>query len=420
MSEIGHSRPGHPGRLHYGWIILAVSTLSTMAALGLARLGYSIILPSMQDGLGLNNTDAGILATANLTGYVVLAIIGGMLASHLGPRTVVTIGLITIGAGMLLTGIAAGFSDAMVWRTITGLGAGAANVPAVGLVSGWFAPRRRGLATGIAVAGSSLGLILLGPTVPWVLAVYGQDGWRLCWLGMGAGTMVIALLAGLLLRNRPQDLHLQPVGAENNAPASPVAGSPANWSVIYKSPAMWHLGFVYVAYGFAYMVYMTFFTKALIAQGGYTPQAAGTLFMIMGWFSLPCGLIWGSVSDRLGRKAGLVIVYLIHVVAFGVFALHPTPAGFTLSAILFGLTAFSIPGITAAACGDMLGARLAPAGLGFVTFFLGIGQAVGPTIAGMMADVTHSYLPAVLLSAIISLAGAIGALFLRPSSIVCD
>jgi len=88
---------------------------------------------------------------------------------------------------------------------------------------------------------------------------------------------------------------------------------------------------------------MTFFIKYLISEGGYTQLSAGRLFMLMGWLSLLCGLVWGWVSDVIGRKSALVIVYLLHTGAFGLFALWPSPARFTLSAVLFGLSAWSIP-----------------------------------------------------------------------------
>jgi MFS family permease len=176
------------------------------------------------------------------------------------------------------------------------------------------------------------------------------------------------------------------------------------------------LGLIYVAYGFSYIIYMTFFTKYLIAEGGYTQESAGRLFMLMGWLSLLCGLIWGSVSDRLGRKTALVIVYIIHSVAFGLFALWPSPPGFIISAVLFGLSAWSIPAIMAATCGDLLGPRLAPAGLGFVTLFFGIGQAAGPSVAGIIADAGHSLSPALLLAAGVALLGAVGSLFLSSTS----
>jgi MFS family permease len=168
-----------------------------------------------------------------------------------------------------------------------------------------------------------------------------------------------------------------------------------------------------VAFGFSYIIYMTFFTKYLVAEARYTPAEAGSLFMTMGWVSLLCGLVWGWTSDHIGRKGALVIVYLIQAVAFALFALWPSPTGLTLSAVLFGLTAWSIPAIVAATCGDLLGPRLAPAGLGFVTLFFGIGQAVGPSAAGALADAAGSLAPAMLLAAAVALLGAVGSLLLR-------
>ena len=106
-------------------------------------------------------------------------------------------------------------------------------------------------------------------------------------------------------------------------------------------------------------------------------------------------------------------MYLIQATAFALFALWKTPAGFTTSAILFGLTAWSIPAIMAATCGDILGSRLAPAGLGFVTLFFGLGQALGPSVAGAIADATGSLAPALLLAAAVAIVGAAGSAFLK-------
>jgi MFS family permease len=103
-------------------------------------------------------------------------------------------------------------------------------------------------------------------------------------------------------------------------------------------------------------------------------------------------------------------------VAYSLFALWPVPSGFTLSAILFGLTAWSIPAIMAAACGDVLGSRMAPAALGFITLFFGIGQAMGPSIAGALADASGSFFSAFLLAGGVALLGALSASLLSPHS----
>ncbi len=397
-------------RFHYGWIVLAMSTLIIFGALGLARFGYTMVLPSMQVGLALDNTQAGGLATVNLLGYLALCVIGGLLAARYGSRAVVAVALGLVGLGMVLTGLANGFWTAAAWRALAGMGSGASNVPAMGLMAAWFARRRRGMAAGIAAAGSSLGLMFVGPLVPRLLTRYGESGWRMCWFVFGAIALLLAAASAFVLRNRPSDIGLHPVGARDDEkiPSSD-AGAALQWGKVYRSGAVWHLGLVYTAFGFAYIIYMTFFVKGLIAQGGYTPAAAGRLFMSMGWLALLCGVIWGTLSDIIGRKAALILVFLVHAGSFSLFAVSRGAAGFTISAALFGLSAWSIPAIMAAACGDMLGPRLAPTALGFITLFMGIGQAAGPSVAGAMADASGSFGPAFLLAAGVSFVGALAA-----------
>jgi MFS family permease len=399
---------------HYAWIVLAMGTFAVFGALGLARFGYTTVLPAMQKSMAMDNAQAGLLATANLAGYLILSIIGGALASRYGARSVVTMGLLLAGAGMIFTGLAEGLLPLAVWRCLTGIGSGAGNIAVMGLWAAWFSRKKRGLASGIAVSGSSIALIVTGIFVPAVIAAYGINAWRICWFGYGVITLILAVGSFLLLRNNPSELQLEPVGTEASGtpvPAGP-AGEKINWRSVYGSASVWHLGLVYIAFGFSYIIYMTFFSKFLI-NNGYTQASAGNLFMTMGWFSLLCGLLWGSISDRIGRKNTLIILYLIHAVAFSLFAIGKAPLPFTISAILFGLSAWSIPAIMAAACGDILGPQLAPAALGFVTLFFGIGQAAGPYAAGAIADAKGSFAPVFVLAAGIALVGAIGAATLK-------
>lgn len=435
---------GAPRRLHYAWIVLGTGVLAVFGALGFGRFAYSALLPPMQAGLGLGNARAGNLATVSLIGYLTLAVVGGALASRFGPRMVIASALVVAGLGMLLTSAAQEFGLAAVGAFLTGMGSGAGNVATMGLMSAWFGSRLRGLAAGITVSGISLALIVVGPLVPRILRSYPGDGWRVCWVLFGAVTVFLGVLALLLLRNRPADMGLGPLGDEpartgpdsvdgkdcagalrsagrSSAPATRVRRPAAlQWSRVYRSPAVWHLGLIYVAFGFSYIIFMTFFYKRLISDGGYTREAAGNLFMLVGWVSLFCGVIWGTISDRLGRKTAMIIVYLVQAVAYATFALRPTPAGFTIGAVLFGLTAWSIPAIIAAACGNILGPRLAPAALGFITLFFSIGQAAGPSVAGAMADASGTFASAYLLAGGVALGGAVGASLLRPAAAPLD
>jgi MFS family permease len=104
---------------------------------------------------------------------------------------------------------------------------------------------------------------------------------------------------------------------------------------------------------------------------------------------------------------------LVLALSYILYAAIKIEFGFYLSAIVFGLTAWSIPTIMAAAAGDYVGPRLAPAGLGFITLFFGIGQALGPALGGYLADVSKTFTLPFLVAGGISLIGMILSFYLK-------
>ena len=198
------------------------------------------------------------MATANLAGYMVMAIVGGALASRFGPRRVVTGGLLLACLGMVITGLALSYSMALGGRFLSGVGAAGSNIPAHTMMALWFSQRRRGLATGTTATGASIGLVLVGPLVPFIIRSYGENGWRTAWFVLAAVVGVVAIVSYLVIRDRPG------YRPDDHGPVVP--GKAGDWKKIYLSGKVWHLGVVYFMFGFAYMAYMTFFTKRLIAD----------------------------------------------------------------------------------------------------------------------------------------------------------
>ena len=410
---------GRKRGIHYGWIVMAMGLLTTIGAHGFGRMAYTLILPPMKDGLQFTYTQLGLLATGNFIGYLSLAIIGGFLASKFGTRIVIALALALMGITMILTGLAQSLGFAFVMRLLTGFGNGAAYVPAMALGSAWFAAKRRGFATGIVSGGIGAGTLLSGLIVPSILTAYGPEGWRFSWYYLGGAVLVISLITYTFIRSRPEERGLSPIGHEEETLPKPQTGGEKakslQWGLVYRVKGMWYLGFVYFMYGFSYIIYMTFFAAYLIKEMGLSQAQAGGLWALVGGLSAFCGVIWGGLSDLLGRKYGSALAYLTLAVAYTVFALIKSPTGFYLSAIIFGLTAWSIPTIMAATAGDYVGARLAPAGLGFITLFFGIGQALGPYVGGKLADITHSFLVPFLLASGVSLLGTVTSLYIKKS-----
>ncbi|MBT3175507.1 MAG: MFS transporter [Desulfobacula sp.] len=404
-------------KIHYGWIIIFMGLVTTVAAHGFGRMAYTILLPAMQDGLHFDYTQLGLLGTANFIGYLSMAIIGGVLAARFGTRTIISSALLLMGITMILTGLAESFGFAFAMRLLTGLGNGSAFVPAMALGSAWFAVQKRGFATGIVSGGIGLGTFLSGIIVPFLLTSYGADGWRYSWYILGTIVMVIAVIVLLFLRNQPGDKGLLPVGQQEKEETQTVSSknkvSSLDWKKVYRMKGMWYLGIVYFFYGLSYIIYMVFFAAYLVKEMGHTEAWAGGLWATVGGLSIFCGVLWGSISDRIGRGKGAALAYLVLGTSYIVYALLKFDAGFYLSAFLFGLTAWSIPTIMAAAAGDFVGPRLAPAGLGFITLFFGIGQSIGPALGGYLADVSHSFTLPFLIAGGISFVGMIFSFYLK-------
>lgn len=403
------------GTIHYGWIVIAMGTLTTIGAHGFGRMAFTPILPHMIDGLKLTYTQSGILGTGNFLGYLTFALIGGFLAAKYGTRIVICCSLVVMGIAMILTGISESFEFALMMRILTGLGNGGAYVPAMALGSAWFSMDRRGLATGIVTGGIGLGTLISGLVVPWILQVYGGEGWRFSWYWLGGAVLVIAGICGLFIKTRPEELGLSPVGARSPGEKPPYQGRPnsLNWKLIYRVKEVWHLGLVYFMYGFSYIIYMHFFSTYLEKEMGLASAQAGILWAWAGGLSIFCGIVWGGISDLVGRRYGAALAYATLALSYFVFAFYKSTVGFSLSAVIFGITAWSIPTIMAAAAGDYVGPRLAPAGLGFITVFFGIGQAVGPYVGGLFADVTDSFTLSFAVAAGVSMIGAVGSITLR-------
>ena len=402
-------------KIHYGWIVIFMGLVTTVTAHGFGRMAYTILLPAMKDGLNFDYIQLGLLGTGNFIGYLSMALIGGFLAAKFGTRIVITFALVLMGITMILTGLAESFSFAFSMRLLTGIGNGAAFVPAMALGSAWFSIKKRGFATGIVSGGIGLGTFLSGIIVPFILTSYGADGWRYSWYILGTIVIFAAVIVFLFLRNHPEDKGLLPVGEKElvKNPSLNNKGSSLDWSKVYRMKALWYLGIVYFFYGLSYIIYIVFFAAYLVKEMEYTQAWAGGLWAAVGGLSIFCGVIWGGISDKIGRDKGAAMAYLVLGLSYIIYALLKFETGFYLSAILFGLSAWSIPTIMAATAGDLVGPRLAPAALGFVTLFFGIGQSIGPALGGYLADASGSFMLPFLVAGIISFIGTIFSLYLK-------
>jgi MFS family permease len=399
--------------MHYAWIIAFTGTLVLLLTQGFGRMSYSVILPPMKEGLFLSYTQAGLIGTANFIGYLCLAVVGGFLAVRFGTRRTIFVSLLVMGFSLFLTGFSRSFTHALLLRLVTGMGNGGAVVPMMALTAAWFAARKRGLAAGILTIGTGAGLSIVGLVLPYFMGKFGSDGWRYAWFLLGTLVFVLSFVCYAFLRDTPGEKGTSIYGGEEERKSRSDSSFFSAWGDVVREKEIWKLGAVYFMFGFSYIIYLTFLIAYLTNEGGFAPKQAGEIFAVMGLVSLSGGVIWGWISDVVGRRYGFALAYLVLVFSYVILAFWKSIPAAYASAIIFGFGLSSMPAIMAAAVGDSMGGKLAPAALGFVTVIFGIGQSLGPAVAGWMKDATGTFAGCFILSASVSLLGAGGSLILK-------
>ncbi len=387
---------------NYAWIIVGVGVLVKMTALGFGRFAYSMLLPNMREGLEFNYIQMGLLSGGILLGYLLFSLIGGMLATRFGSKRIVVASLLCSSISLFSM---SRFSDFFSLLTATfgmGAGAGGAHISMTTLPMFWFGKGRLGRAVGIVAGGTGLGIIATGYLLPFLLVSLGKEAWRGCWLVMALITFSVAVAGLILLKDRPAGFHSEPESPEEKKAApSPLQGDELTLRMIFL---------VYFVIGFSYIIYATYFVAYMVEDLKLSEKTAGDIWAIFGWMCMASGVLWGFLSDRLGRRKSLL--WNNGIIALAVFIplyFHQT-FFLTLSAILFGGTFLGIVAVVAASIGDQVAEKKATV-YGFLTLIHGIGQFLGTTIGGYLRDLTGSF----LLTFISSLVGFLLCFYLTTS-----
>jgi MFS family permease len=136
----------------------------------------------------------------------------------------------------------------------------------------------------------------------------------------------------------------------------------------------------------AHGVFSTFFGAYLSEENDISLAAAGWLLVMIGVLSVACGILWGRISDQLGRGRAFLVSFLIQGVGFALFWLIPVMAALVIASVLLGLTLRAAFTLCAAASGDYVPTHFAAAAFALMSVGAGLGSTASPVIAGAIAD----------------------------------
>ena len=387
--------------LFYGWVMVAVAFV-TMGIGVNARTAFSLLFPPIIDEFGW---ERGVTAGAFSFGFLVSAVLTptlGRIMDRAGPRTVMELGVVLMGAGLLLAPL-----TSEPWHLYLTLGVlvggGSVCLGYSGqslFLPNWFV-RRRGLAMGLAFAGVGVGSITL---LPWMQLLIESAGWRAACLAMGL--LILAVLApiNLLLRKQPQDVGLQPDG--DAAPAQTWRRSQASnvvdtaWAAVdwtlgraIRTARFWWIAFGYFCGLYAWYAVQVHQTKYLI-EIGFTPIVAAWALGLVSLAGIPGQIALGHLSDRIGREwvwtassLGFVVCYL----ALILLQQSPTVPLLYVMIAAQGVLGYGLTSIFGAIVAEIFEGKHYGSIFGTLMLAAIIGGAAGPWVTGALYDVLGSY-----------------------------
>ena len=397
------------------------------AFIGAALMGGGFIVAGL-----LNSPIVFFIAHALFAGMVTLVALMGYhaLFGHLDPEKrvmaryapqaiVVTIIVAAVVLGNQYVG-QLGELDRLflLWGTVgflSGAGVGFAYVSPIAALVKWF-PKHRGLVSGLAVAGFGLGALLFSQR--WgALGFISEFGITRFFIAHGLVCLVGISLGAMLLRNPPgHDAGC--VATDNNA-----------WKATLRHPAFWVLWMMYFSASVAGLgvigIVKVFAGEQLVgaavsAGEVLTDEAARAIMLdgakavgVLALFNALGRIVWGFVSDRIGRTPTFIVMFLLQAVTMFSLGAMQTELGLVVAASLVGFNyggAFSLfPSATA----DLFGARNMGANYGWLFTSYGIAGVVGIAAGNAAKSMTGSYEAAFALAGVLCLISAALAILLK-------
>lgn len=230
-----------------------------------------------------------------------------------------------------------------------------------------------------------------------------QTSWRITYLILGGLILVVGVpMAALILRNDPHEMGLSPDGdaplpsepeaAQSTTPPSPVRAilEPEKWHGAFASSQFWLLAGSFFVCGCSVVMVQTHFVP-YVTDKGISPGVAAKALGLLHGINIVGVLLGGMISDRIGRKTPLAIIYFVRALAIAFLLVANTPWMFYCFAVIAGLSWFSSVPLTIALAGELYGLRHMGTLVGFVFLSHQIGGALSTYSAGWFFDVTGSY-----------------------------
>lgn len=396
----------------YGWVVVAAAFAVTFVGFGSAYT-FSAFVPSLQRDFGASRGAVSLVFSLAGFLYFALGVVSGPLADRWGARSLAILGMVLVGAGLALAGVARTIVEVyLAYGLGIGLGVGCAYVPAIGAVQRWFL-KRRGFASGIAVSGIGVGTLVMPPLASWLIDIL---GWRGAYSVLAAIVISIGVGMACFIVNDPRSKGTGPDGAApaiGDSVAIAVGVSPGQ-----AIRSRQFIGLYAACLICSFGVFIPFVHLVPYALDHHIDHSAAVLLLgAIGVGSTLGRFFLADLADRIGRQFFLLMMFAGMALALVIWAMATRFWSLAAFALIFGIFYGGWVAILPAVVMDHFGGRYVGSIIGILYTSVAIGTLIGPAAAGFIFDASNSYTVPILTSTIANLvATGIAALALRNST----
>lgn len=339
-SSAGGTGPGE--RVTRKALVVWIAALAVYIVAITGRTSFGVASVEALDRFAVGTAAIALFTSVQVGVYALVQIPMGVAIDRFGPRAMLAVGAIVMGAGQVMLGLTDTYLVALFARVLIGAGDATAFLSVMRLIPSWFPMRTTPLIAQITSAMGQLGQFI--SAVPF-MALLNAQGWTPAFVSLGAVGIIIALAAGVAVQDTPL------------ADATPAARSPrgtkaerpslrASLRQVVASPLAWQGFFVHFTGLAPVPVFILMWGVPLMTVGmGLSPAQAGTVLTINTIALIILGPLHGFVSRRCGsaRHLATAVQAVAHIAAWAWFFAPDTPRSFGAMVVMSVVIALFCP-----------------------------------------------------------------------------
>lgn len=346
------------------------------------------------DAMGLTNPEASLPFTVTIGMIFIGSYIGGRIQDKKGPRPVALTGGIIYAIGCILASFALSHDNTQLWLlvlgygVISGFGLGFAYIVPIAMLQKWF-PDKRGLITGLAVAGFGFGAVLTAPVAQWLIAMAPTEPNR-AFLPLGIGYLVLSLIGASFFRNPPAGYSV-PGWVPASTGRAQDSYKQFTEKEALRTPQWYLLAAILtlnVTVGIALIAQAN---SSAIDIAGYSVAGAAALVGVLALFNGGGRIFWAWVSGKTGRMTAFGLMLGLQGVCLLIIPHASNAVLFFILAAVIYLCYGGGFGTMPATAGDFFGVKHAGAIYGLMIIGWSLGGIIGPPIIAALIGADKDY-----------------------------